>query len=338
MNHQGVCVFGEWTSEAIHQVTYELLNEGRRLADELGVSLSVIFLGPPEAESEAQGLIEFGADRVFMALDPRLADFLDDVYSRIVAKVLEDSKPEIMLFGATAVGQALAPRVAGLLRLGLTAHCIAFEIRQEDRALIQIRPSFGENVMARIISLTKPQMATVRPGVFRPAKRTAGRTGEVIRVEINPELLESKIQVLERQKAPKKAVDFTKAKVIVAGGRGLGNKKVFERLFELAELLKGAVGATRPVCHIDWVSEDHMIGVSGVSVSPKLYMGFGISGALHHVVGLQGVETMVAVNIDPEAPLMQRADIAVVGDAREILPRLIQRLKDLKGVEHESRE
>jgi electron transfer flavoprotein alpha subunit len=176
-------------------------------------------------------------------------------------------------------------------------------------------------------------MATVRPGVFPKAKALPDRKGEVKYVELSGELLESALKVVERVKAPEKGVDITKAKAIVAGGRGLGNKEFFEKLFELAELLGGAVGATRPVCHLGWVSEDHMIGVSGVSVAPKLYLGLGISGALHHVVGLRGAVTIVAINTDPEAPLMQRADIAVEGDVREILPLLLQRLKGIKGVD-----
>ncbi len=329
-DYQGVCIFGEWTGEDIHEVTYELISEGRRLADELQVDLQVIFLGPPEARERVQELGHYGVDRVFAVLDPRLGRFRDDLYSRLVAEILREKRPEIVLFSATSLGQALAPRVAGLLRLGLTAHCVAFDIRPEDRALIQIRPSFGEDVMARIISRTKPQMATVRPGVFPRAQAQADRHGEVEELSLPEELFESALEIVETQKAPPKEVDLTKAKVIVAGGRGMGNKEFFAKLFELAELLEGAVGATRPVCHLGWISEDHMIGVSGVSVAPKLYLGFGISGALHHVVGLKGAETIVAINKDPEAPLMKKAHIAVQGDVREILPLLIQRLRGLK--------
>ncbi len=329
-DYQGVCIFGEWTGEDIHEVTYELLFEGRRLADQLEVPLQVLFLGPPEAEERAQELVHYGADQVFLVLDPRLARFRDDLYSRLMVQILREKRPEIVLFSATSLGQALAPRVAGLLRLGLTAHCVAFDIRPEDRALIQIRPSFGEDVMARIISRTKPQMATVRPGVFPRAQARPDRQGSVEILSFPDEFFESALEILETQKSPPKEVDLTKAKVIVAGGRGMGNKEFFTKLFELAELLEGAVGATRPVCHLGWVSEDHMIGVSGVSVAPKLYMGFGISGALHHVVGLRGAETIVAINKDPEAPLMKRAHIAVQGDVREILPLLIQRLRGLK--------
>ncbi len=331
--YRGVCVFGERSGEEIHEVTYELLNEGRKLADRLIVPLSVIFLGPPEAETKAIRLTEFGADEVILALDYRLKDFCDDVYARVVAKILSEYRPEVMLFSATALGQALAPRVAAILRVGLTAHCIGFEIREEDRALIQIRPSFGEDVMARIVSITKPQMATVRPGVFKPAKPEPGRTGKIRHIGLSPELLDSDIEILERYEMPRKGIDISKAKVIVAGGRGLASKDLFERLFELAELLNGAVGATRPVCHMGWISEEHMIGVSGSSVSPRLYIGLGISGALHHMVGIRGVETLVAINTDPEAPLMKKADIAVLGDVREIIPQFIQRLKRIKGVE-----
>ncbi len=326
----GVFIFAEWTREGIHPVTYELLNEGRRLADLLEVPLGAIFLGPPEARDEAEALTEYGADRVFLALHPALATLRDDLATEIVVKVLREEAPEVMLFSATSRGQALAPRVAGKMKLGLTAHCIAFEIRPEDRALVQIRPSFGENVMAKIISRTKPQMATVRPGVFAPAEREPGRKGEVREVEV-PET-ESAIEIKSFRPKEKKGVDLSEARVVVAGGRGMGSKELFDKLFELAALLEGAVGATRPVCHLGWVSEDHMIGVSGQTVSPRLYLGFGISGALHHVVGIKDPDFLVAVNIDPEAPLMQKADLAVVGDAREIVPLLIQRLKEIKGM------
>ncbi|AEH44255.1 Electron transfer flavoprotein alpha subunit [Thermodesulfatator indicus DSM 15286] len=330
-NYQGIAIFGEWTGIEIHESTYELLSEGRRLADELESSLNVLILGPPEAKEAAQELISYGADKVVATFDEKLKDFRDDIYAQVVAEMLKKYQPEIMLFPATSLGQALAPRVAGLLKLGLTAHCIAFEIRKEDRALIQIRPSFGEQIMARIVSRTKPQMATVRPGVFPHAQKIESHQGEFEIFEPSEKALVSALEVIEKKPKPKAEVDITKAKTIVAGGLGLGSKEYFQKLFELAELLDGAVGATRPVCHLGWVSEDHMIGVSGVNVRPKLYLGFGISGSLHHTVGLQGVETLVAINTDANAPLMKQADIAVQGDAKEILPLLIKKLKKLKS-------
>ncbi len=330
MEHRGVFIFAEWTGERIHPVTYELLNEGRRLADLLEEPLGVIFLGPPEAEGEATDLGSYGADVVFLGLHEALASFRDDLYTELIIQILKEERPEIMLFSATSRGQALAPRVAGKMKLGLTAHCIAFEIRPEDKALVQIRPSFGENVMAKIISRTKPQMATVRPGVFSPASRQPGKKAELKSVAFPP-ALESALEVLSKRPRQRPETELVSAQVVVAGGRGLGNKELFDKLFELAELLEGAVGATRPVCHLGWISEDHMIGVSGHTVSPRLYLGFGISGALHHIVGLRNPGFIVAVNIDPEAPLMQKAHLAVVGDVREIIPLLIQRLKELKG-------
>ena len=331
MTHKGVGIFAEWTDGGLHPVALELLSEARRLAEELEVEVLAFFLSPPEGEEAARALIRHGADRVIWAADKRFSHFLDDAFSRLLVRMLEAERPEIMLFPATARGQALAPRVAGRMRLGLTAHCIAFEIRKEDRALVQIRPSFGEDVMAKIVSLTKPQMATVRPGVFPKAKEEPGREGEIVPFEVPEEDLQSALEVVSRRKRPGRRVDLSQAKVIVAGGRGLGNKELFSRLFEIADLLEGAVGATRPVCHLGWVSEDHMIGVSGHTVSPRLYLGFGLSGAIHHLVGVRNPGLMVAVNIDPEAPIMKKAEVAVEGDVREIIPLLIQRLKNLKG-------
>lgn len=336
MSSGKVAIFAEWAGEGLHPVSFELLSEARALAQKLGGIVQAYFLAPPHQEEKAQSLIRHGADEVLYASHPVFEQFLDDVISRVLVKMIRQEEPEIFLFSATSRGQAVAPRVAGALRLGLTAHCIAFEIREEDRALIQIRPSFGENVMAKIISLTRPQMATVRPGVFPKAKEDPKRRGEVKEFAPAEEDLASSLKVLERRPRPARKVDLSQAKVVVAGGRGMGTKEFFAKLFELAELLEGAVGATRPVCHLGWASEEHMIGVSGQTISPKLYMGFGISGAIHHLVGIRNPGLMVAVNKDPEAPLMKKADIAVLGDVREILPLLIQRLKELKGEHHEA--
>ena len=333
---EGVAIFAEWAGDGLHPVSFELLSEARRLADELESKVKAFFPAPPGQESQAEALIRHGADEVLYASHPAFENFLDDAASRLLVKMIREDTPEIFLFPATARGQALAPRVAGYLRLGLTAHCIAFEIGKEDRTLIQIRPSFGENVMAKIISLTKPQMATVRPGVFPKAKENPARRGEVKKFPVSDEDVRSALQVLERRPKAAPKVDLSRAKVVVAGGRGLGTKEFFAKLFELAELLEGAVGATRPVCHLGWISEDHMIGVSGQTVSPRLYFGFGISGAVHHLVGIRNPGLMVAVNTDPEAPLMKKADVAVVGDVREVLPLLIRRLKELKGESHEA--
>ena len=336
MSYQGVAIFAEWTGKALHPVSLELLSEARRLAEELNTKVLAFFISSPEGKEAAQELIKHGADEVVWASHEKFSSFLDDLFTRILVKMVEAERPEILLFPATARGQALAPRVAGFLRLGLTAHCIAFEIDPKERRLVQIRPSFGENIMAKIISLTKPQMATVRPGVFPRAKAEPARQGEIKPFPLEEEELKSAITVLARKERPRPKIDLSQAKIIVAGGRGLGSKEFFNKLFELADLLGAAVGATRPVCHLGWVSEEHMIGVSGQTVSPRLYLGFGISGAIHHLVGLRHPGLIVAVNTDPEAPLMKRAEIAVEGDVRQILPLLIQRIKALKGAENAS--
>ncbi len=324
----GFWIYGQWQEGDFHAVVYELLSVARKLQPDLKERIVVVVLGPEDRREEARRLLHYGAEEVLFFVHPELTYFRDDLYAEVLSEAVAERKPTIFLFGATAEGQALAPRVAGTLGLGLTAHCIAFEVDEEGR-LVQIRPSFGENIMARIVSRTRPQMATVRPGVFPKAEPLAEPRGvlEEIKLATVPSsaLRRRRVQPGRRKESP-----LAGARVVVAGGRGLQTRENFQKLFELAELLSGAVGATRPVCHLGWVSEEHMIGVSGETVSPRLYIGFGISGALQHTVGMEGSEVVVAVNTDPEAPLMKRADIAVVGDATRILPLLIRRIREVK--------
>ncbi len=323
----GFWIYGEWAEEDFHPVVYELLGVARTLAPRLGQKIVVVTLGPEDRRPGVEKVLAYGAEEVLFLVHPELDYFRDDLFGRLLGDMVRERRPEVFLFGATSEGQALAPRIAGELELGLTAHCTAFEVDEEGR-LVQIRPSFGENILAKIVSRTRPQMATVRPGVFPKAEagEPRGRVEEIKLAALPPSaLVRRALRPLPRVENP-----LTRARVVVAGGRGLQSKENFAQLFELAELLSGAVGATRPVCHLGWISEEHMIGVSGVSVAPKLYLGFGISGALQHTVGIQGAETVVAINIDPEAPLMKQADIAVVGDARRILPALIRRIREIK--------
>ncbi len=325
----GFWIYGQWQEGHFHPVVYELLSVARRLKPALKEKIVVVVLGPEDRREEARELLRYGAEEVLFFVHPDLGYFRDDLYSEVLSEAVAERKPAVFLFGATAEGQALAPRVAGALGLGLTAHCTAFEVDEEGR-LVQIRPSFGENIMARIVSKTRPQMATVKPGVFSKAEPVDEPEGVLEEVKLaavpGSALRRRVVRTLPRKESP-----LSRARVVVAGGRGLLRRENFDQLFELAELLGGAVGATRPVCHLGWISEDHMIGVSGETVSPKLYIGFGISGALQHTVGIEGAEVVVAVNSDPEAPLMKRADIAVVGDATRILPLLIRRIRELKG-------
>jgi len=328
----GFWIYGQWQEEDFHPVVYELLSVARRLAPRLGEKVTVVVLGAEDRREQAETLLAYGVEEVLCLVHPELSYFRDDVYAAVLAEAVRERTPAVFLFGATAEGQALAPRLAGLLELGLTAHCTDFEVDEEGR-LVQIRPSFGENVMARIVSRTRPQMATVRPGVFPRAQPVAEPRGLVEEVKLSA-VPRSAIRRKARRRLPRKESPLSGARVVVAGGRGLQNRENFARLSELADLLGAAVGATRPVCHLGWISEDHMIGVSGKTVSPKLYLGFGISGALQHTVGIEGAEVVVAVNTDPEAPLMKRADIAVVGDATRILPLLIRRIRGIKEGNH----
>jgi len=325
----GFWIYGQRREGGFHPVVYELLSVAREFAPRLSAEPTVVVLGDEGVREAAEDLIAHGARRVLLLMHPELKDFRDEVYAEVLAGEVRERAPEVFLFGATAEGQALAPRLAGLLGLGLTAHCTAFEV-DEEGCFVQVRPSFGETVMARIVSRTRPQMATVRPGVFRRAGRVENPEGMVEEVKLSG-VPRSRVRRRKIRELPRRENPLSGARVVVAGGRGLLTKENFAKLFELAELLRGAVGATRPVCHLGWVSEEHMIGVSGQTVAPKLYLGFGISGALQHTVGMEGSEVVVAVNTDPEAPLMKRADIAVVGDATRILPLLIRRISEVKG-------
>lgn len=324
----GFWIYGQKRENGFHPVVYELLSVARELAPKLGEKVTVVVLASEGLKEEGRELFRYGAEEVLLWVHPELSYFRDDVYAEILAGAVREREPSVFLFGATAEGQALAPRVAGLLELGLTAHCTAFEVDDEGR-LVQIRPSFGENIMAKIVSRTRPQMATVRPGVFPKAVPKEPGEGKMEEIRLSS-VPESALRRRAIYSLPRKESPLSEAKVVVAGGRGLLTKENFEKLHELAELLSAAVGATRPVCHQGWISEAHMIGVSGETVAPRLYIGFGISGALQHTVGMEGSETVVAVNTDPEAPLMKRADIAVVGDATQILPLLIRRIREVK--------
>ncbi len=282
-------------------------------------------------ENLAAELFALGADRVYLADDPRLAGFNDDIYCEVVAGLIKTYQPEIMLAGATALGRSLAPRIATAVATGLTADCTGLAIDKERRLLLQTRPAFGGNIMATIVCpQARPQMATVRPRVMKKGPRREGRAGELIRVAVEPalksatELVEVVIDLAEK-------VNLTGAEVVVVGGRGLGKPEGFVLVRELAEALGGVVGASRGAVDLGWIGHAHQVGQTGRTVAPKLYIGLGVSGAVQHLVGMQSSETIVAVNNDPNAPIFQVATYGIVGDLYEAVPAMLERLKELRG-------
>jgi electron transfer flavoprotein alpha subunit len=327
----GVWVFAEQRRGVLAPVTAELLGEARRLAATLSVKVAAVLLGDGVGHL-SQALLTAGADKVYVAEHPLLADFLEETYAAALTELAQKYQPEIILAGATYLGRSFIPRVAAALETGLTADCTGFAIDPEKRLLLQTRPAFGGNIMATIITpRTYPQMATARPGVFKPAPPAASATAEVVRVEPACLATPPRSRFVATVAEIKERIPLNVAEVIVSGGRGLKEGKNFKLLEELADLLGGAVGATRAAVDAGWIPYAHQIGQTGKTVSPRLYIACGISGAAQHLVGMQSSDVIVAINKDPQAPIFQVADVGLLGDLFEIVPALIQEIKNDRG-------
>jgi len=323
----GIWVFAEQRHGALARVGLELLGEARRLAADLKVPVAAVLLGEGVAHL-APTLLAGGAQKVYLVEHPRLKDFLEETYAAALTALARKFQPEVILAGATYLGRAFIPRVAAALKTGLTADCTAFAIEPEKRLLLQTRPAFGGNIMATIITpRTYPQMATARPGVFKPMAPAASADGEVIPFEAASLAGAGQSRFLKTVAEIKERVPLGAAEVIVTGGRGLKEAKNFRLLEELADLLGGAVGATRGAVDAGWAPYARQIGQTGKTVSPKLYFAVGLSGAAQHLVGMQSSDFIVAINKDPQAPIFKVADVGLVGDLFEIVPALIQEIK-----------
>ncbi len=326
--YKGVWVFAEQRSGELMDVAIELLGEGRRLAEEVGCELSAVLLGD-DVRGLSEELFAFGADKVYLSENENLKQYTTDGYTKVLSQMIETYKPEIVLFGATHIGRDLAPRVAARVDTGLTADCTKLEIDPEEKGLMQTRPAFGGNIMATIICPKhRPQMATVRPGVMEKAERSRKREEQELieyKNDVTPE--DIRIKILDVVKAGKASVNLADSEIIVSGGRGLDKKEGFELLEKLAEKLGGVVGASRAAVDAEWIDHDHQVGQTGKTVRPELYIACGISGAIQHIAGMQSAKTIVAINKDPDAAIFKVADIGIVGDVYEVLPKLIEALE-----------
>jgi len=329
----GVLVFAEWRQGRVAPVSYELLGEGRKLADQRGVGLAAIILGHNIGET-TDTLIGCGADTVYVVDDSKLADFTDDAYGAILYDIISQQKPEIVLAGATAIGRSVIPRVANMLHAGLTADCTSLAIRQQDGALLATRPAFGGNIMATIACpYSRPQMATVRPNVIPQPVLDDCRHGKVIPIYPESSRLQSRVKVVNTEKTVQDdEVNLHEADVVIAGGRGLEDAEGFALIRELAELMNGAVAASRAAVDNGWIGYTHQVGQTGKTISPKLYITCGISGAIQHVVGMRSADTIVSINIDENAPIFDIANYGLVGDLFEVLPLLIAKIKEQRGL------
>ena len=329
--YQGVWVFAEQKEGKIAVVTWELLGEGRKLADRLGSPLSAVLLGR-QMDEAARELFYYGADRVILADSPQLENFLEEPYTEVMVEVIRRYKPAIVLLGATTIGRSLAPRVAARLETGLTADCTGLAIDEESKNLLQTRPAFGGNLMATILCPNhRPQMATVRPKVFPPARRDESRSGELIKIDYSTRRLPQRAELLEIIKGDGPSMNIAEADIVVSGGRGLGDPKNFALVRELAEVLGGAVGASRAVVDAGWIPYPHQVGQTGKTVCPKIYIACGIHGAVQHLAGMQSSGIIVAINKNPDAPIFKVADYGIVGDVCEVIPALIREIKKVRG-------
>ena len=327
---KGVWIFAEHRGGKVSSVAYELLGIGRKLADDLGTDLSAVLFGA--ASTEAAELIKWGADRVYHAENQIFSDFNDEPYSQLLTSLIAEHRPEVVLVGATPVGRSFVPRVAARLRTGLTADCTSLAIDKDTGNLLQVRPAFGGNIMATILCPNnRPQMATVRPRVMKRGKYDEGRLGDII--SVHSDGITSRTKVLETVKEVSDiAVNLQEADIIVSGGRGLGEPKGFKLIEQLAEILGGAVGSSRAAVDAGWIAYRHQVGQTGKTVCPRIYFACGISGAVQHLVGMQSSDIIIAINKNPEAPIFNVATYGIVGDLYEIVPLLIEKIKESKGV------
>jgi len=322
-----VLVFAEQRNNKISRVVLELLGKARELADKLNVKTSAILLTGKD-NNLSQELIAHGADKVYLAESALLKNYQTDLYTKVITDHIKETKPQIVLYGATHIGRDLAPRLAQRLNTGLTADCTGLDITEEN-LLLQTRPAFGGNLMAQIICKKhKPQMSTVRPGVMKIQNPDKNKKGELIKLNPQIEEKDSKTKIIDIIKETKKKVNLEEAEIIVSGGRGLGKKENFKLIEELAKLLDAEIGSSRAAVDSGWVAKDHQVGQTGKTVRPKLYLCAGISGAIQHKAGMQSSDMIIAINKDPDAPIFQVADYCIVEDLFKVLPEMIDALKE----------
>ncbi|WP_264737008.1 electron transfer flavoprotein subunit alpha/FixB family protein [Cytobacillus firmus] len=328
--NRGVWVFIEQNDGKIEGVSLELLGAGRKLADKLDVPLSGVLLGY-EIMSLSQEVIAYGADQVYVIDHEVMKDYRTESYMKAVINLAEKYKPEIFLYGATSNGKDLASAVATDLSTGLTADTTMLDVEVDKRLLEASRPAFGGNIMATILCKKhRPQMATVRPKVMKAMEPDHDRQGEVIEEAIALSEDDMRTKVIKIVKDVTKKVNLADAHVVVAGGKGMGDAQNFQLIHELADAIGATVGGTRDVVEAGWLPHEQQVGQTGETITPKVYFAIGISGAIQHVVGMKNSEFIIAINKDPDAPIFDVATYGIVGDALEIVPKLIKELKEAR--------
>ena len=326
--YKGVMIYGEAAEGKLVVITTELLGCGRRLADALGQELCAVLVGSG-VSSLAQEAIAFGADKVYVVDDPLLKDYQTDSYVSVTERVAKQVMPQVLLLGQTSIGRDLAPRLAFRLGTAASVDCIELAIDPDSKLMLQTKPVYGGNAQAIFTCQSYPQIATVRTKAMSPLEPDASRQGEVITIEAGLDPSAIRTKVLEKVVEEVAGIKLEDAEVIVSGGRGIGGADGFKQLEELAKILKGAMGATRPPCDNGWVSDALQVGLTGKIVAPGLYIAVALSGSSQHMTGCSGSKTIVAINKDPEANIFREASFGVVGDWKKVLPAFTEKVKEL---------
>jgi electron transfer flavoprotein alpha subunit len=325
---KGVLVLCETKEGKLASISTELLGGGRKLADDLGQELSAVLIGSG-ISSLAQEAIAFGADKVYVVDDPMLKDYQTDSYVTVLEKVVKQVMPQVLILGQTSIGRDLAPRLAFRLNTAASMGCLELAIDSQSKRLLQTKPVYGGNALAVFVGESFPQIATVRPKAMAPLAPDQSRKGEIITIAagLDPSAIRTKVQ----EKVPEKieGIKLEEAEVVVSGGRGIGSAEGFKQLEELARMVRGAVGATRPPCDNGWMPAGAQIGLTGKIVTPDLYIAVALSGSSQHMSGCSGAKTIVAINKDPEANIFREARFGVVGDWKKVLPAFTSKLKEL---------
>jgi len=321
MNSKGIWVFIEKKGSTIHPVSFELLSKGQVLAEGLKERLSAVFFGELLPGEKAE-LELYGAERIIVIQGAQEFQGSHEIAADLFCRAVKEEEPSVVLAGATALGRTLMPLIAVKLHTGLTADCTELTIDRERKLLLQTRPAFGGNILATIeCAVSRPQMSTVRPHVFKMKKKNHPPEAEVVIKKYVPSV-KRVAKVLETV-MEEETLDISLSDIIVSGGRGLGKPEGFELLEELAQKLDGSIGASRGAVDLGWISQAHQVGQTGHTVSPRLYIACGISGAIQHLAGMKGADTIIAINEDPDAPIFEATDYGIVGNLYEVIPRIL---------------
>lgn len=332
--YKGIYVIAEQTEGKLRNVSFELLGQARILADQIGDEVGAVLIGK-DVKPLAQELISYGAHKVYVYDDAQLEHYNTTAYTKALVDFFNKQKPNVFLVGATNIGRDLGPRVANELRTGLTADCTQLGVNDDNKTIVWTRPALGGNIMAEIICPdNRPQMGTVRPNVFKKPEPDTSATGEIIEMSLDLTEADFLTKFVELIKLDEGGVKIEEADVIVSGGRGMNGEEPFTTgiLKQLADVLGGAVGASRAAVDAGWISALHQVGQTGKTVGPKIYIACGISGAIQHLAGMSGSDCVIAINKDEDAPIFKVCDYGIVGDAFDVVPKLTDAIKKAKGL------